>query len=281
MCQAPSEKSAISMDSDRKFELAMEREVGNVLTIHDEVERRKWQKQRAINLVQKVNEGKVVKDTVYTSRLIPKKEIKSLTSAKKVKLFSVKEHTFLNTTTSSATLNNNQFPASQSTVLSTASSTLSQTSSGLVPASFEVYTGGPNRLRVSPKKYLTTSPSQSSGLLLNEPRARQLSISASSPSISHVTDIAEARRSAKIANILKEFKQSKTSPSSFSPRDYKSNDSSPKLLVEDATHINNSLLLNSITDFKSGTIDAPSSFYGGNSTTESSTGYLRKYFSRY
>ena len=267
--QAPSEKSTISMDSNQKFELAMEREVGNVLTIHDEVERRKWQKQRAINLVQKVNEGKVVKDTVYTSRLIPKKEIKSLTSVKKVKLFSVKEHSFLNRTPP------HQFAASQSSILSTASSSLSQTSSGLIPLSFEVYTGGPNRLRVSPKKSLTASASQSSGLGFHEQKTRQLSISASSPSISQPNDEADARRSAKISNILKEFKQSKSS--SFSPRDYKSNDSSPKLLAEDN---NNSLLLNSMTDFKSGTVlDAPS-FYGG-SSTETSTGYLRKYFSRY
>ena len=290
------------MDSNQRFELAMQREVGNVLTIHDEVERRKWQKQRAINLVQKVNEGKYIKDTVYTSRLIPMKEIKSLTSSKKVKLFSVKEHTFLNRSNL-----HNQIAAAQSSNLSTAmsssaSSSLSlsnsnSTSGGLIPHSFEIYTGGPNRLRhhsspLPPKKSLvaaTSLPPAIATTTFHEQKQKlgaQLLTSASSPSLSRPPDTAESRRSAKIASILKNLKQQTqtqtqtqaqgaASPSSsFSPRDYKSNDSSPKLLVEDATHNNNSLLLNSITDFKSGT------FADGNSTSEKGTGYLRKYFSR-
>ena len=304
--QAMSDKSTISMDSNQRFELAMQREVGNVLTIHDEVERRKWQKQRAINLVQKVNEGKYIKDTVYTSRLIPMKEIKSLTSAKKVKLFSVKEHTFLNRSNL-----HNQTAAAQSSNLSTASSSLSlsnsSSSGGLIPHSFEIYTGGPNRLRhhsspLPPKKSLvaatslppaiaTTTTTTTTTTTFQEQKQKlgaQVFTSASSPSLSRPPDTAESRRSAKIASILKNLKQQTqtqtqtqaqggaASPSSsFSPRDYKSNDSSPKLLVEDATHNNNSLLLNSITDFKSGT------FADGNSTSEIGTGYLRKYFSRY
>jgi hypothetical protein len=293
-----SDKSTISMDSNQRFELAMQREVGNVLTIHDEVERRKWQKQRAINLVQKVNEGKYIKDTVYTSRLIPMKEIKSLTSSKKVKLFSVKEHTFLNRSNL-----HNQIAAAQSSNLSTAmsssASSLSNSSSsgGLIPHSFEIYTGGPNRLRhhsspLPPKKSLVaatslppaiaTTTTTTTTTTFHEQKQKlgaQLLTSASSPSLSRPPDTAESRRSAKIASILKNLKQQTQTPaspsSSFSPRDYKSNDSSPKLLVEDATHNNNSLLLNSITDFKSGT------FADGNSTSEIGTGYLRKYFSRY
>ena len=296
------------MDSNQRFELAMQREVGNVLTIHDEVERRKWQKQRAINLVQKVNEGKYIKDTVYTSRLIPMKEIKSLTSTKKVKLFSVKEHTFLNRSNL-----HNQIAAAQSSNLSTAMSSASSSlslsnsnpnssslSGGLIPHSFEIYTGGPNRLRhhsspLPPKKSLVAPPAiatttTTTTTTFHEQKQKlgaQLLTSASSPSLSRPPETAESRRSAKIASILKNLKQQTqtqtqtqaqgaASPSSsFSPRDYKSNDSSPKLLVEDATHNHNSLLLNSITDFKSGT------FADGNSTSEIGTGYLRKYFSRY
>mmetsp|Transcript_21623 Transcript_21623/g.29915 ORF Transcript_21623/g.29915 Transcript_21623/m.29915 type:complete len:1243 (+) Transcript_21623:23-3751(+) len=120
-----SSQSALSMDTALREEIAMENEVSHLLTIDDEVERRKWQKLRAIQLVQKVNSGKFIKDTVYTSRLIPMKEIRNSTSSMRIKLFSVKEHAFLSALAQSSS-----------------TSVMSGDSSRLLHNSLEVYESG-------------------------------------------------------------------------------------------------------------------------------------------
>ena len=140
----------MSFDSSLRRELAIEREVGNLLTIGDELERRKWQKQCALKLVQKVNEGKFIKDSVYNSRLIPTREIKSSNYYKKVKLFSSKELAFLN--------NPSPHPSSSSSSLAS-STTSSVTRMPVITSSYDVYTGGIHRRSSSPKSKLTLSAS--------------------------------------------------------------------------------------------------------------------------